>query len=481
MACAAAYVANLRSQHSHVWFIDNGDLIQGTPLANHMALCEGQRGPTVLGSALFASGLDMVVPGNHDMDYGMDYLQRIMTASGCLWIAANVQHSSGEPLTLSHHIASFGSRKIAFIGVTTRIPKYQYPEQMKEWEFLDEVDTVRTLVKLLHPQVDAIVVSYHGGIEHTDSAVSDTENQALRMAAEVPDIDILLTGHQHGSWVRQVGSTLILQPGALGVSVGEILMKFIQTENGVSLETSGRIVDVKEQEELTEVISVLSDINLHADLRLNQHLCRVDASMGILTCHDITSKEHPLVEWMHRVQLKASGVIISAVSYPGSIPLSLHCGVLTRRDIQIMFPYLDRLGIYTISGAVLRAALEVSASWYEAGGTEPNRDWQHPHLLLYQFVMFEGIDYTFDASRPIGHRLVQCKYLGEDIQDTADFSIVMTCYLAEQAIKYPMFRQMELQKTLADPFMILLENDAVSQEYLHIDYTSNWSVIEGGD
>lgn len=480
MACAASYAASLRKQQSHVWFIDNGDLLQGTPLANHIALYEGQLGPAVLGNALLASGIDMVVPGNHDMDYGIEYLQQVMAASSCLWIAANVQHCSGMPLTQSHHIASFGSRRVAFIGVTTRVPKLQYPEQMKQWQYLDEVDTVRKLVKQLRSQVDAIVVSYHGGVECRDSAGSDAENQALRMAVEVPEIDVLLTGHQHGSWVKRVGSTLMLQPGALGKSVGEISLQFVKTAAGIALETEGRIVNVTEEEEQVEVLSVLTDIKLRADQRLNQELCRVEAFMRLNSWHDLTRSEHPIIEWMHQVQLQTSGAELSAVAYPGSTTLLLESGALTRGDIMRIFPYMDRLGVYTIGGAALRAALEVSASWYAAGTMEPNREWLEPHLLLYQFVMFEGIKYTFDVARPIGDRLVRCEYLGRDLQDTDNYSIVMTWYLAEQAGKYPMFREMKLQRTLVDPVMQLLENDAASQEELRIASMSNWNVIEGG-
>lgn len=476
LASAANYAVNRRKSQEHVWLIDNGDLLQGTPLAHHVALNEGESGMRMMGNLLRASGVNMVVPGNHDFDYGLPYLKGVIAASSCIWLAANVRHCSGKNLTQSYYIATFGTVRVAFIGVTTRVPALKNQERLEGWEWLDEVDTVKSVVKQLKPIVDAIVVCYHGGLEQ--DGATDQENAALRMVREVEGIDVLLTGHQHNRWVRREGNTLMLQPGSHGAAIGEVMLRFSSHEEE-KVQAEGRIVDITAQPESEEVLAEVLDIRNRARNQLGKALCCCDPLMQLHDWRDLTRIEHPLVEWLHRVQLKESRAQLSAVAYAGEKKLKFPSGKLTRGDVQRIFPYMDSLSIFQIEGAVLLSALEVSASWYEAQTLEPQEEWLKPHLQLYQFIMFEGIQYTIDVSRPIGKRLQACEYQGKAVRHTDMFTIVMTDYLAGQASRYPMFRRMKRLFELEEPFLQLLERDAGSHRVLELDYTPNWRIIGG--
>ncbi|MNE50464.1 Trifunctional nucleotide phosphoesterase protein YfkN precursor [compost metagenome] len=140
---------------------------------------------------------------------------------------------------------------------------------------------------------------------------------------------------------------------------------------------------------------------------------------------------------------------------------------------------MDSVSVYQIKGAELLSALEVSASWYDEKSQEPHADWLKPQLLLYQFIMFEGVQYTIDLSRPIGSRLLTCHYQGQAVQHTDSFTIVMTDYLAGHASRYPMLRGMKRLYGIEEPLARLLESNASSQCILRIDYTSNWEIIGG--
>ncbi|MEK3750971.1 5'-nucleotidase C-terminal domain-containing protein [Paenibacillus sp. FSL E2-8871] len=117
---------------------------------------------------------------------------------------------------------------------------------------------------------------------------------------------------------------------------------------------------------------------------------------------------------------------------------------------------------------MLLAALEASASWYDAHTMEPQEEWLKPHLQLYQFIMFEGIQYTIDVSRPIGARLQTCEYRGQAVRDTDMFTIVMTNYLAEQASRYPMFRRMKRLFELDEPFYSNLRGMPAHMTFWHL-------------
>lgn len=477
LACAAQYAANIRNSHKHVWMIDNGDLLQGTPLASHVAQNEGECGAEMVGDLLRASGVDMAVPGNHDFDYGIPYLKGVIASSSCVWLAANVRHRSGKRLAESCHIKEFGARRIAFIGVTTRVPAWQYPDRLEGWEWHDEVLTVKAIVDHIRSNVDAVVVCYHGGVER--EGAPDQENAALRMAREVEGIDVLLTGHQHDRFVRREGKTLMLQPGSHGTDIGEVTLTFLTGEDSKEMVSEGRITDITGQVESAEVVAEVLKIRDRAEAGLGKVLCLCDSRLQLHDWHDLTCSEHPIVEWMHRVQLKESRAQLSAVAYAGEKQLKLSSGQLTRGDIQRIFPYMDSLSVFQIKGAELLSALEVSASWYDEKSQEPHADWLKPQLLLYQFIMFEGVQYTIDLSRPIGSRLRACHYQGQAVRHADSFTIVMTDYLAGQASRYPMLRRMKRQYGIEEPLARLLESNAGSQRMLRIDYTSNWEIIGG--
>ncbi|SMG41909.1 bifunctional metallophosphatase/5'-nucleotidase [Paenibacillus aquistagni] len=477
LACAAQYASNLRSTRKHVWMIDNGDLLQGTPLASHVALHEEQYGAKMIGDLLRTSGVDMTVPGNHDFDYGMPYLQGVIASSSCVWLAANVRHCSGNGLAEAYHIVQFGTRRIAFIGVTTRIPAKQYPDRVTGWEWHDEVATIRTILAQVRSSVDAVVVCYHGGVEQ--EGVRDEENAALRIAREVEGIDVLLTGHQHDRFVRREGKTLILQPGSHGTDIGEVTLTFVTEEETERMAAEGRIVDITGHEESAAVLTEALKIRSSAEAALAQVLCQCDSSLELHDWRDLPLREHPIVQWMHEVQLQESRAQLSAAAYAGEKPFKLSSGQLTRGDIQRIFPYMDALSIFQIKGTELLAALEVSASWYNEATQEPEADWLKPHLLLYQFIMFEGIQYTIDASRPIGSRIQACHYKGHAVRHDDAFTIVMTDYLADQASMYPMLRRMKRIYRLEEPLVRLLEKYAGSQHLLQIDAAPNWEIIGG--
>ncbi|MCU6712854.1 metallophosphoesterase [Paenibacillus sp. J5C_2022] len=336
LACAAQYAANIRKVRKHVWMIDNGDLLQGTPLASYIAMHEGERGAKMIGDLLRASGVDIAIPGNHDFDYGLPYLRAIIASSSCMWLAANVRHRSGIGLAEGYHIGVSGTRRIAFIGVTTQVPSWQYPNRLEGWQWHDEVDAVQAIADKLRPCVDAIVVCCHGGVEQGD--VLEPENAALRIAREVKGIDVLLTGHQHDRFVRREGKTLILQPGSHGGSIGEVTLTF-DGANKEGMVSEGRIVDLTEQEESAEVVTEVLAVRKLAEAQLGKVLCDCDANLQLHDWRDLTRREHPLVEWLHRVQLKESRAQLSAVAYVGEKPLA---GLLERdagsqRMLQIDF------------------------------------------------------------------------------------------------------------------------------------------------
>src|SRR5699024_3210483 len=72
-----------KSSEDNVLLVDNGDTIQGTPLANLYAIKQpvkpGQKYPVY--EALESLGYDMTTIGNHEVNYGMDFIKQITAAN----------------------------------------------------------------------------------------------------------------------------------------------------------------------------------------------------------------------------------------------------------------------------------------------------------------------------------------------------------------------------------------------------------------
>ena len=76
LARLGALIARARSDAPNVLLVDNGDTLQGTPLAD-IAVSEivpsGRANPMI--TAMNAIGFDAATLGNHDFDFGLEYLE----------------------------------------------------------------------------------------------------------------------------------------------------------------------------------------------------------------------------------------------------------------------------------------------------------------------------------------------------------------------------------------------------------------------
>ena len=78
LAKTATLVKEAREEVKNSVLVDNGDLIQGNPLATYKAkidpLEEGEIHPAI--KAMNLMGYDMATLGNHEFNYGLEYLRR---------------------------------------------------------------------------------------------------------------------------------------------------------------------------------------------------------------------------------------------------------------------------------------------------------------------------------------------------------------------------------------------------------------------
>ena len=94
-----------------VILVDNGDSIQGEPLATMTS------GGAII-ELMNALGYDIATIGNHEFDYGMDRFMELVEKAEFPYISCNF-NKSGELVFDSYIIKNIDGTKIAFIGITT--------------------------------------------------------------------------------------------------------------------------------------------------------------------------------------------------------------------------------------------------------------------------------------------------------------------------------------------------------------------------
>jgi 2',3'-cyclic-nucleotide 2'-phosphodiesterase/3'-nucleotidase len=209
---AARLIEEARAEAPNTLLFDNGDFLQGTPLGDFMAfergLREGDLHPVM--AAMNALSFDALTLGNHEFNYGLDFLMKTLAGAACPVVSANLltapEGQGGKPLVrpyalLDRILVDEGGQahpcRVGVIGFA--------PPQVVDWDRHILAGRIwaqdilgaanRWLPEMRAAGADVIVALAHTGIgaaRHTDGM----ENAALPLA-RLDGIDALMTGHSH--------------------------------------------------------------------------------------------------------------------------------------------------------------------------------------------------------------------------------------------------------------------------------------------
>ena len=185
-----------------VLVIDNGDFLQGSPLTYYTAKQTKQ--PAFYTSILNDIGFDAGVLGNHEFNYGKEYLTEALMTLDHPILCANILNDQGQAaFGKPYELFTFDNLTVAVLGLTTQyIPNWEQPASIAGLSFQSAVTCAQEYVPKLQELADIIIVSYHGGFEKdliTDDPTEALtgENEGYELLKRIPGIDVLLTGHQH--------------------------------------------------------------------------------------------------------------------------------------------------------------------------------------------------------------------------------------------------------------------------------------------
>lgn len=481
-------IVERRAQVENSLLLDNGDFLQGTPLAQMLLddWVSGVRHHHPLMQAMSALGYDAGTLGNHEFNFGLDYLCDVLGSASFPMVCANIVNRFGTDPTKDHlaflpytildrdlQLADGGTAacRIGIIGFL--------PPQVMQWDRAhlegkvqarQILEAARSWVpKLKQEGADLIIALGHCGISEHDGTVS-AEN-AGHALARVPDIDALILGHTHlifpdPQMSPRVGIDPVLgkiegkpavQPGFGGACLGEIKLELDVTSQGWRV-TGSRA----ELHHLPHngVPDRTAEIAMAKDALYSQHNAtlayirrplgetktRLDTFLALVgpstalryvaTCVETTLKTGVQSGAYPDLPIVAVVTPFKVGGWAGAGNFTdVPAGPVLQRHISDLYTYPNRFAVICQTGAQLRQWLEDAAALYPLVTIGRNNgrlfDGQVP---AYEYDILSGLTYEIDMSKPTGYgsgRIRNVMFKGRPVADDMRFLVGTSDYRVE--------------------------------------------------
>ena len=358
-----SYKQSMLETTPYVAMVDCGDAIQGDFIG---LTSEGSYVVDIMNEA----GYDFAVLGNHEFDYGMESLEKLIKQAEYSYLGCNITYDGQNDNRLSsvkpYEIVKYGKTKVAFIGVTTpesissSTPTYFMEDGGYVYDFCGGEDGAK-LYECVQSYVDecrdsgadyVVVLTHLGdGEEYTFSS-----NALIK---ETEGIDVVLDGHAHSTIPCYVENNkngdevLVSSTGSKFANIGKLV---IEADGAITTELISdyeekdekiqRYIDVIQatyEEDLKEVVAV-SEVKLSGFTGEGIRLVRNRETTIGNFCADA-----------YRYVAKADIALVNG----GGIRADLPAGEITYEDLFAVHPFGNTLCMVEATGQEILDCLEM--------------------------------------------------------------------------------------------------------------------------
>lgn len=388
----AAYKKETEEKYENVTLVDCGDFAQGGSVAT---VSSGEYLIDIMNEV----GYDMAILGNHEFDYGMQQLNKLISKADFDFLGCNVTYSgTGENLLsdlVDYKIVDYGNVEVGFIGVstpesiTTSTPTYFQDENGNYiYGFSENLfETVQeNVVRARVHGADYVVVLSHLG--DTDeympcSSVSLIENTV--------GIDAVLDGHAHHEIESKTiensrGEDVILS------STGTKLENIGQLKITADGEITASLIsdyDKKDADTVSFIESVKSEYS--RELLKTAGTSAFDLSVtdgnGVRMTRNRETTIGNLCADSYREVMGADIGLCNG----GGVRASIEAGDITKGDILNVHPFNNTMCVIEATGQQIADALEWGCQNTESTYTSGE---------FGGFLQVSGLKFTVDTSVP---------------------------------------------------------------------------------
>jgi 5'-nucleotidase len=247
------------------------------------------------------------------------------------------------------------------------------------------------------------------------------------LAAAVPDIDIVLGGHDHVPLDARVGKTLILKTGAEAVNVGRIDVA-VTVGKTRTVEARWSLIPVTDQvPDKPEVAALVQQYQRAMAAELEQKVGETSVALDTRNAL-VRTQESPVgnfVADLIRDAVQADVALINGGGLRGDSVTP--AGLLRRGDVLRILPFANKIVKLEVTGETLRVALENGLSQVER--------------TAGRFPQISGLRLVFDPSRASGSRLVSVQAKGRPLDPQARYTLATFEFLQGGGDGYEMLKQ----------------------------------------
>jgi 2',3'-cyclic-nucleotide 2'-phosphodiesterase/3'-nucleotidase len=541
LARTAALIAKARAESKNSLLLDNGDTIQGNPLGDFVARERGLKKGDVhpVYKAMNLLKYDATTVGNHEFNYGLDFLAASHFGLTFPVVAANVESvGTGKPYFKPYEILTrqvtdeqgqVHSLKIGVIGfVTPQITTWDKAALEGKVTTADIIDAASRYVPELRAQgADIVVALSHSGLS-AEPRRGLEENAAWYLTA-VQGIDAVITGHQHkvfpgpdfvGLPAADTGKGTIhgvpvVMPGFWGSHLGVIDLTLKNDDGKWSVADSVAAVrPIYETRDKQRVPLVDSDPVIVEALSADHEatLAYVRQPIGETTApinsYFALVQDDPSVQIVTNAQTWYVKRLLQGTSYERLPVLSagapfkaggrggaeyytdIPAGRIAIRNAADLYLYPNTVRAVVLTGAQVREWLEVSAGAFNR--IDPTQTGEqallNPLFPSYNFDVIDGVTYRIDVSQPArydgdgkvvapdAHRIRDLAYGGKPIDESQKFVVVTNNYRAAGGGKFPGLDGSNIIVDAPDENRTALVNYIFDQKTIDPASDGNWSL-----
>lgn len=463
-------VINSFTKDENTLIIDGGDTIQGSPFTTFISKKDFDIHP--IGKVLNEGKYDFVTLGNHDFNYGYDYLSKYLNTLNATCVCANVEDKTGKLSILPYSIKTLGNGlNVGVLGFTTDfINLWEQPQNLTNFNINDTYTSVKKVFDEVRAKVDILVGVYHGGFEKdldSKKLLSTSKENIAYKICEDFQFDILLTGHQHMELKGQfINGTYIVQTPQNAFKFIELNLEF--EEKIKSIKSELKTAEINPNKEMFEE---LLPYEREVQNWLDSPVGFLDIPLNPSSHLEMALTGSYLANFINSIQLDISGADIACTSFANSIK-GFNTDV-TVRDIVSTYVYPNTLVVYEVTGEILKKALSRSAEYLFYNGKEVRISdaFLKPKVEHYNYDYFSNIEYTF-ALNPNGINTIDSvKFNGKEIQDNDTFSLVMNNYRASGAGGYEFFKECKVIKEIQTEMPEIIINYFEKHKKVNVDKT----------
>lgn len=365
---------------------------------------------------LNAVGIDVLVPGNHEFDFGPEVFRERMGALDMTLLAANLSEPSGEMVEglEATTTLTFGDVTVGVMGLTSDDAAEK--SSPGELEIAPLVPAAGELAEGL--EADAVVAVVHAGraedMELFNSGVAD----------------FIFSGDDHILTTFYDGDTALVEAREQAQFLPAIDVTFTiegeGEERDVEVDPSFRIIDTGEFEPDSDVQAMIDGFNAQLDEELNVAIGTTTTALDSRRS-SVRGGETAIGNLIADAMREAAGADI-AITNGGGIrgDREYEAGTeLTRRDVLTELPFGNRTVSFELTGAQVRELLENGVSAVEDGSG------RFPHV--------SGLTLEADLSAEPGSRITAITVDGEPIDDAATYTVATNDYMGGGGDGYDAF------------------------------------------